>query len=85
MKSESDFPRTNTRLPVRTASEHTQARIKRGRLPKGQLGVRARNHHQLERAVDSLVLMAVAGVGARQRAQHQEPRHEAEIGVRFAG
>ena len=28
MNSESDLPRTNTRLWVRTASEHTQARIK---------------------------------------------------------
>ena len=29
--------------------------------------------------------MPVAGVGAGQAAQHHHPRHEAEIGVRFAG
>ena len=29
--------------------------------------------------------MPVAGIGAGQAAQHHHPRHEAEIGVRFAG
>ena len=29
--------------------------------------------------------MPGAGVGAGQGAQHHEPRHETEIGVRFAG
>ena len=37
-----------------------------------------------ERAVDALVLVSVAGVGAGQAAQRQQPRHEAEIGVRLA-
>ena len=32
-----DPSRMSSRLWVRTASEHTQARIKRGRLPKGSL------------------------------------------------
>ena len=36
-------------------------------------------------AVDALVLFPVAGVGAGQAAQHHQPRHEAWIGVRFAG
>ena len=37
MNSESDFPRTSSRLWVRTASVHTQASKRRGRLPKGSL------------------------------------------------
>ena len=37
MKSESDFPRTISRLPVRTTSVQSHATIKRGRLPKGSL------------------------------------------------
>ena len=37
------------------------------------------------RAVDALILVAVAGVGAGQRAQRHRARHETEIGVRFAG
>ena len=31
------------------------------------------------------VLVPVAGVGTGQAAQHQQPRHEAQVGVRFAG
>ena len=42
-------------------------------------------HVELVRAVDALVLKPVAGVGAGKGAQRQQPRHEAEIGVRFAG
>ena len=45
----------------------------------------AGDHVKREGAVLSLVLKAVAGVGAGQAAQHQQPRHETEIGVRFAG
>ena len=41
--------------------------------------------HRFVRAVLSLVKKAVAGVGAGQGAQRHQPRHEAEIGVRFAG
>ena len=37
MKSESDDPRISTRLWVRTASVHSQASKRRGRLPKGSL------------------------------------------------
>ena len=32
-----NFPRMISRLPVRTTSVETQARIKRGKLPKGSL------------------------------------------------
>ena len=39
----------------------------------------------VERLISLLVLKAIAGVGAGQGAQRQQPRHEAEIGVRFAG
>ena len=37
MKSESDRPKHSTRLRVCTASVETQAKSKRGRLPKGSL------------------------------------------------
>ena len=37
------------------------------------------------RTVDAPVLFPVAGVAARQRAQRHQPRHEAQIWVRFAG
>ena len=38
-----------------------------------------------DEAPDTLVFFVVAGVGAGQAAQCHHPRHEAEIGVRFAG
>ena len=37
MNPESDFPRTNSRLWVRTASVETQASSSRGMFPKGSL------------------------------------------------
>ena len=37
-----------------------------------------------QRAVDALVLKPVAGVGARQRTQREQPRHEAQLGVGLA-
>ena len=43
MNSESDFPRTSSRFWVRTASVHTQASNRRGRLPKGSLLSRCRH------------------------------------------
>ena len=39
----------------------------------------------VERLISLLVLKAIAGVGAGQGAQRQQPRHEASIRVRFAG
>ena len=40
---------------------------------------------QPEGTVYSLVLVPVSGVGARQAAQRQQPCHEPQISVRFAG
>ena len=40
---------------------------------------------QSEGTIYSLVLVLVSGVGAGQAAQCQQPRHESQIGVRFAG
>ena len=54
-------------------------------VPKGQLVLTCRGHDQRVRTVDALVLGPVAGVGAGQAAQRHHPRHEAQIGVRFAG
>ena len=64
MKSESDFPRTSSRLPVRTASVHTQASSNRGRLPKGSLLSPPAIIIKFVRPVDALVLKPVAGVSA---------------------
>ena len=85
MKSESDFPRTSSRLPVFTASVHTQASNRRGRLPKGELVIPGDRHDELVGAVDALVLVPVPGIRAGQAAQHHHSRHESEVGVRFAG
>ena len=54
-------------------------------LPKGKFSLSPGLHVEPERAVDALVLMPVAGVGAGQGAQRHHPRHETEIRVRFAG
>ena len=87
MNSASDFPRTSSRDWVRTASVETQASKSRGRLPKGSSSiaiVATGNHDELVGSVDALVLKPVAGVAARQAAQRHQPRHEAQVGVRFA-
>ena len=58
----------------------------RGNVDEGNRGLSSNgSHDQTVRPVDTLVLKPVAGVTAGQGAQHQHPRHEAEIGVRFAG
>ena len=85
MNSASERPRTSSRLWVRTASVETQANNKRGEVAKGELVSAAGDHVKREGAVLSLVLKAVAGVGAGQGAQRHRPRHEASFGVRFAG
>ena len=54
-------------------------------IPERELVVAARRDVERERAVDALVLKPAAGVGARQRTQQQPPRHEACLGVAFAG
>ena len=85
MNSESERPRTSSRLLVRTASVQTQASNKRREVPEGQLVAATGDHVEREGAVDALVLKPVAGVAAGQRTQSHRSRHEAEIGVRFAG
>ena len=42
-------------------------------------------HVERGRPVDALVLFPLPRVGAGQAAQHHQPRHEAQIGIRFAG
>ena len=85
MKSDSESPRTNTRLWVRTGfgrdPRHQQAR----KVTEGQLVVSGRCHDERVGAVDALVLKPVSGVGARQAAQRHHPRHEPAIWGRFAG
>ena len=51
----------------------------------GELVATDRVHVERVRAVDALVLFAVAGIGAGQGAQRHHSRHEPKIGVRFAG
>ena len=53
--------------------------------PEGEFVIGPRDHNELERTVLPLVLEPVTGVGAGQAAQRHQPRHEAQIGVRFAG
>ena len=62
MDSISDFPRTNSRLWVRTASMHTQASNRRGRLPKGSFVIPGDRRDELVGATDALVLAPVAGL-----------------------
>ena len=52
---------------------------------EGELVIAYSGHDERVGAVDALVLFAVAGVGAGQAAQRHHPRHETEIGFRFAG
>ena len=68
MNSESEGPRINTRLWVRTASVHTQASRQAGYVSEWQAVISSSDHDELVRAVDALVLMPVAGVGAGQAA-----------------
>ena len=56
-----------------------------GETAEGQAGFPDGGHDQGVGAVDPLVLQPAAGVGAGQGAERHQPRHEAEIGVRFAG
>ena len=85
MNSESDAPRTSMRDWVRTASVEIQARIRRGQVAEGEFVATASGHIERIRAVGALIPNPVAGVGAGQAAQRHHPRHETEIGVRFAG
>ena len=51
---------------------------------EGQFVESARRHHQGVRPVAPDVLFPVPWIGARQTAQREQPRHEAEIGVGLA-
>ena len=55
-----------------------------GQASVGELVVAYSGHNELVRPVDAPVFFPVAGVGAWHLPHHQ-PRHEAQIGVRFAG
>ena len=54
-------------------------------IAEGKFVVSTGNHDELLGAVDALVPMPVTGVGAGERAQHLQPRHETQAGVRFSG
>ena len=56
-----------------------------GEIAEGQPGFPHGSHDQGVGAVDPLVLQPAAEVGAGQGAERHQPRHEAKIGVRFAG
>ena len=85
MNSESEDPKTSSRLWVRTASVHTQANNRRGRLPNGSLCLPVAVMIQRVGAVDALELKPVAGVAAGQGTQRQQSCHKAHVGVGFAG
>ena len=85
MNLESERPRTSSRHWVRTASVQDPREDQAGQVAEGELAASRSSHVERVRAVDALVLKPVAGVGARQRAQRHHPRHEAPVGVRFAG
>ena len=85
MNSESDFPRTSTRLRVPHRFGRDPGQQQARQVAVGELVAAARDHVEREWPVDALVLFAVAGVASRQGAERQHPRHEAEVGVRFAG
>ena len=50
----------------------------------GQFIAASGHHVERVRAVHALELVAGFGVGARQRAEREQPRHKAQVGVRFA-
>ena len=85
MNAESESSSTSTGLCVRTASVVTQARSKRGRGTVGQLRRACATHNECVRTVAANVLQAIiAGVGARQAAQREQPRNVAELRIGFA-
>ena len=84
MNAESESSSTSTGFCVRTASVVTQARSKRGRVTVGQLHRARATHDECVRTVAANVLRPVAGVGARQAAQREQPRDVAELRIGFA-
>ena len=86
MKSASEEPRISSRLWVRTASVRNPSQQQAGNVTEGEFVDRLPAlTTEFVRAVDALVLDPVAGVGAGQATQRHQPRHEAHVGVRFAG
>ena len=85
MNSYSDRPRTSSRRCVRTASVQTHARSRTRQRAEGQLVSAAGRHVERIWAIAPDVLQPLLWVGARQAAQREQPRHEPEIGLRFAG
>ena len=56
-----------------------------GQVAEGELVAATGDHVEREGTVDALVLVPVARIGAGQGAERHRPRHEAQIGGRFAG
>ena len=79
MNSYNDLPKTRSRDCVRTASEQTHARSRRGRLPNGSLFSPPGDHDERVRPVAPDVLKPIPWIRARQGTQGQEPRHEADF------
>ena len=85
MNPESEEPRTSSRDwgPHGLSADPGQQKARE--IAEGQPGWTHSRHDQGERAVDALVLVAVAGVGAGQGTQHHQTRHETRIGSHFTG
>ena len=84
MNSESESPRMSSGDCVRTASVHTPRQQQTRQGAVGQFVAAASHHVERVRPVDALELVPVFGVGARQRAEREQPRHETQIRVRVA-
>ena len=85
MNSESEVPQEQlAALGAHRFGRHP-GQQQAGEIAEGQPGFTHGGHDQGVGAVDPLVLQPAAGVGAGQGAERHQPRHEAEIGVRFAG
>ena len=84
MNSESESPRMRSGDCVRTASVHTHASSRRGQGAVGEFVAATGHHVERVRPIDALEIVPVFWVGARQRAEREQPRHEAQLGVRFA-
>ena len=85
MNSESEDPRTNSRLWVCTVPGTNPGQQEPGKISEGKFVTWTRLHIEREGAVGALVLFPVAGVAPGQRAERHHSRHEAEIGVCFVG
>ena len=84
MKSASERPEDELAVlrPYRFGADPRQEQTRQ--VAVGQFVVDPGAHPERVRSVAADVLFLVAGVGARQAAQCEQPRHEAKIGVGFA-